>query len=213
MGSRLDQVEDFINHQVAGRLDTQWLQVKQDWEPKVVQSLGGIAQKCLQAITQALEGVFDDPPRRVSLGVLELRLGLEFEQIVQQRLDQTQNLLRGFVQSELAARSEILSLNGFAADPDGPPAIDPEQSNGRLAGLEVLRRSTMGSFQQFKRRVFADLGQFVTNGITPRALERRLILAGRWWAARLQSNARTVLFNAAARARRAYDQASATALH
>ncbi len=212
MDSLLDQVEGFINGQVAGRLNTQWLQVGQDWEPRVVESLGGIAGLCMQSLTQALEGLGEDPPRRINLGLVELQLGLEFESIVQQRLEETRKLLREFVRGELAAREEIFSLNGFAGETEGSPsaAWDQEHDLNRLAGLEALQKSAQDSFQAFKLRVFGDLGQAATSGITPQALKRRLTLAGRWWRSRLRTNARTTLYNVAASARRALDRSLMT---
>jgi hypothetical protein len=215
MDSQLNQVEDYLNNQVAGRLTAQWRQVKREWEPKLVQTLGGVAELCMQALAEGLKGYFADQPQRISLGMLQLQMGLEFEAIVQQRLEETKELLREFVQSEMAGRQEILSLNGFASGADGPPAItpDPAQSIDRLAGIDVMERSLAKSFQMFKRRVFDDIYQAVSGDLTSRALNQRLLLASRWWCSHLQTNARTVLYSAAAHARRALDQEQAASLH
>jgi hypothetical protein len=182
-------------------MSAQSMRFREEWEPRVVRTLGGAADQCLSRLDGIRPRLQALPRHAHTTARLQMILGRELAPLVAPPTEAAKDILRRMVREESAAAGEALSLGGFAGA--APAIASPGRGHDplldHLACCQELDQAVSASFVDVIACLAAELA-----GATGEAVagERpsRLFAA---WRGSLERIARTVLHQSATRLRQA----------
>lgn len=132
---RIIEIQQHIKTLVTAGQLAQNARFKEQWEPRVVKELAGMADLCLEKLLTAVAEYESEPWTKRNPASLKSRLLKSWAKIVAKRSETAKAILREMVCREAAASAEVLTLNGLAAPLPELVRLhpDPEYWTGRLA--------------------------------------------------------------------------------
>jgi hypothetical protein len=175
----------FIEARIAG----QGQALRDEWEPKLVGCLAGLADDCLAELKAGL-AAGEAPPAWLAGGA---------PPALETRLAQAKGLLLAMVREQTEELGRIITIEGLAGR---MPRLDLDMDQestwaDRLAGGKALEESLRKGLAEFRRRVAQRLDR-----PTAEALASLEADAG-WWRVRLKAAAVTILHGVFNRTQRA----------
>jgi len=195
------QIADHLSHLVQNAMSAQSMRFREEWEPRVVRTLGVAADQCLSRLDGILPQLQALPRHAHTTARLQMILGREFAPLVAQPTEAAKDILRRMVCEESAAYGEALSLGGLAGA--APAIASPGRGHDRLldhlACCQEFDQAVSASFADCIARLAAELAD-ATDEVAPMERPSPLFAA---WRDSLERIARTVLHQSATLLRQA----------
>ncbi len=189
------QIADHLSHLVQNAMSAQSMRFREEWEPRVVRTLGGAADQGLSRLDGILPQLQALPRHAHTTARLQMILGREFAPLVAQSTEAAKDILRRMVREESVATGEALSLGGLAGA--APAIAGPGRGHDRLmdhlACCQELDQAVSASFVDVTGRVAALLADGTDEAVPWEGLS--LLCAA--WRGSLERIARTILHQSA----------------
>ncbi|MBI5524605.1 MAG: hypothetical protein HY910_18415 [Desulfarculus sp.] len=195
--------QQLLQQLVNSSLRVQWLSIKAQWEPALIQALAPMADDCLAILRRELAALASDPTTPPDWPALTARLASACAQVVSTRGNAAKALLLAMTREVVEETAHILTLNGLAGPVPAPhaPGQDLRVALEALAGGPVVDEYVKKGFVEFGAQVTAQLKRARAGQLSPEALYQACQPAAKRW--RLTILARTLAHEVFNRARRA----------
>lgn len=185
------QIADHLSNLVQNAMSAQDIRFREEWEPRVVRTLGPAADRCLSHLNGIMPQLQALPRQEQTTARLQMVLGREFAPLVAQPTEAAKAILRRMVREESAAYGEALCLGGLAGT---VPEIagqgrGHDQLMDHLACCQEFEQAVSASFLDVTGRVAAELADRTDEAVPRDSLS--LLCAA--WRSSLERIARTIL--------------------
>ncbi len=189
------QIADHLSELSAAGIALQGMRFREDWEPRVVRTLGGMAELCLLRLNGMLPELLALPDHKRTVAGLHMRLGRALAPVVSRQSQAAKEILRQMVRQEAAATGEALTLGGLAGDAPGLTGTGRayEQLVDHLACCRALDLVVGKSFVDATGRFAAELA----GGAEDAGMMLSLAEAAKAWRSSLERIARTTTHQSA----------------
>ncbi|MBI5523628.1 MAG: hypothetical protein HY910_13445 [Desulfarculus sp.] len=183
----------------------QWLSIKAQWQPALIQALAPMASDCLAILRRELTALAGDPETPPGWPALSDRLSPAWATVVTTRGQAGKALLLAMVKEVVEETGRIATINGLigAAPALHAPGQDPRAALEALAGGPAVDGYVKKGFAEFGQAVMTEIKRGLARGLPPQELFARCQPAAARWRNRLTMLARTLAFEVFNRARRA----------
>lgn len=176
---------------------TQWLSIKAQWEPALIQALAPMADDCLAILRRelaALAALAANPDTPPDWPALTARLANAWATVAGTRGKAAKALLLAMTKEVVEETARILTLNGLAGPVPAPhaPGQDPRVALEALAGGPAVDAYVKKGFAEFGQAVLAEIKRARAGQLTPEDIYRACQPAARRWRWRLTILARTL---------------------
>ena len=197
--------QNCLDKLAAWCFDIQWLSIKAQWEPALIQALAPLAGDCLAILRRELAALASDPATPPDWPAITTRLASACAQVASTRGNAAKALLLAMTREVEEETGRILTLNGLAGAVPAlhGPGQDPRAALAALAGGPVVDEYVKKGFVEFGAQVTAQLRRARAGQLSPEALYHACQPAAKRWRWRLTMLARTLAHEVFNRARRA----------
>jgi len=193
MSDPIRQFESYINNLIAVGFVAQWIRVRSEWEPKIINDIELIVNECLRNLLAMIDN--SNTVNNLYSASAWQNTKLKCIDVVNKYLSCITTTIIKMLSSEITCLYEILTLNHLIPGDANLGSLhpDPAHALARLAGGHALEAAVTRSLADFLLRVRDELERPRAGQSEPADLPQRLEALTASWQSRLEAVGRTAV--------------------